>query len=112
MKYLFLFLSCSFLFAYSNTNTSNTFSVQKSIEGLTRKQTKTDKAKLVRGESYLARTSYNPETKKQKIKFKEEVRASIKERKGYTTGYLIYAIDEIPDLEQQILIAELMKKGY
>lgn len=75
------------------------------------KLSETYKAKLVKNDATIARTSYNLESKKQSVASVNDAQPKFFET-SYSPSLLINSISEIPTNQKQILINELKAKGY
>lgn len=75
------------------------------------KLTGTYKAKLVKNDETLARTSYDLESKKQSISSIIDAQPEFLQS-SYSPSLLVNSISEIPKDQKQILINELKAKGY
>lgn len=71
----------------------------------------THEAKLEKGNQVLGRTSYNTDKKEQVISTKNEA-TPVFINKSYSHSLLVMKIPSIPEDQKQIIIDELILKGY
>ncbi len=74
------------------------------------KLTEANKAKLVKNETTLAKTSYNLEKKEQVLSSENESPEFFNQ--NYSPSLLVSKITDIPNNQKQIIIKELILKGY
>jgi len=75
------------------------------------KLTETYKAKLVKNDETIARTSYDLGVKKQSVAAVNDTEPAFFET-SYSPSLLLHRISEIPEDQKNILIQELKAKGY
>lgn len=72
----------------------------------------TYQAKLVKNEVKIAKTKYDLKTKTQTVLYSDESKKGLSKTKPYSPSFLVNCITQIPENQKQIIINELIDKGY